>query len=102
MAKQPTKKSDKKRTRRSVAGARFSLFFQKGKTKIRLRLFPYPAGFRVSAIRKEEGKPAVRSVENFETYDDAQGHVDELKATSLRNGWSVSEGVIANNAGLFD
>lgn len=82
-------------------GERWSLFFNKGEARIRVRAFPSQGEYKVSTILYKPDESAVRSVETFPNLLAAQEHVEQLTNTATKGGWEMKEGVKASNLALF-
>lgn len=95
------KKSNAKTKRARTPGERLSVFYLKGKAQVRLRLFPFPDGYRVSAVRTEEGKPSERSVQEFPGSAEAKAHLETLGALAVKNGYTKRVGTRGDNAVLL-
>lgn len=90
-----------RKQRKRTPGQRFSIFYTKGDAQVRIRLFPFPSGYKVSAVRTQKGKPTERSVQEFKDEQTALVHIAELKSIATKSGYSPRVGTRGDNAALF-
>ena len=93
---------NKKTKRTRIEGERQTIFYTKGKTTIRVRLFPSPNGSRVSVVRTESDGTKKRSVQEFSDAEASKEHMSELGDKAEKAGYSVRVGTSGDNASLFE